>query len=184
VTLVAVQIFLFMEVGAGAIVLSVTLGVVALIHSRLSMSMAQVSREQLHILKDRMKFNIEAFSAIREVKTLGWEDVVVERNRRFRHQENAKNQQYFTLANAYDLLINLTPTLSVLFIFLLEVATARKSRLSPALVYTILSFVGMTYAPSKSLVSMMVGWRRAKSAFERIARFLQEAEDLEERTNF
>lgn len=83
-TILTVQIFLFREVGADGLILSVIIVVVGLIHSHLNTAMSLAANEKLSILKNRMKFNIEAFGAIREVKTLGWEDIVVEKNRAYR----------------------------------------------------------------------------------------------------
>ena len=100
----------------------------------------------------------------------------MDRNRKFRQLENVKNRWYFTLANLYDLLINLTPVLTVLIIFLLELLTRGTSRLDTVRVYTVLSFVGMTYGPSKSLLNVMVGWTNAKEAFSRLSSFIENAE--------
>lgn len=141
--------------------------------------MAEANSEKVAALKQRMKFNFEVFSAIREVKALGWEDVIMDRNRQFRQRENANNERYLTFSNVYDLMINLTPTLSVLLMFLLEFMTKGKLRLDPVRVFTVLSFVALTNGPAKSLLTVMVSWKNGADAFKRVASFLAEAEELD-----
>jgi len=65
VTLIAVQLFLFKEVGADGLVLLALFIIVAVVHSYLNRAMSRTTKEKLVIMKSRMKFNIEAFSAIR-----------------------------------------------------------------------------------------------------------------------
>lgn len=116
------------------------------------------------------------------MKTLGWEDLIINKNRQFREKENQANQRYYTLANIYDLVINLSPTLTVFIIFLIQLLVSTSSSFDTAQVYTVLSFVGMTYGPTKSLLNTIVVSLDGTAALRKIDHLLK-AEEIEEGFN-
>lgn len=88
------------------------------------------------------------------------------KNAEHRKIENYYNKKYFILANVYELVINLTPTLTVFLIFILKLLVDRD--FDTARIYTILSFVGMTYSPTKSLLNTIVLVLDGRDALRRL----------------
>ena len=83
----------------------------------------------------------------------------------------------------FDLTINVTPALTVLLVFLLKLMVENNPDLDTAQVYTVLAFVGMTFGPTKSLLTTIVGAMDGVAAIRRVEHFL-EAEEIGERSNF
>lgn len=90
------------------------------------------------------------------------------KNAEHRKIENYYNKKYFILANVYELVINLTPTLTVFLIFILKLLVDTDRDFDTARIYTILSFVGMTYSPTKSLLNTIVLVLDGRDALRRL----------------
>lgn len=116
----------------------------------------------------RISSNVELFTSIKEVKLLGWENLIIKKNRKFRGKENELNKKYFFLSNIYDMVINLTPALSVFLIFLLQMLLNGGKSFDTATVYSTLSFIGMTYSPTKSLLNVIITVINGKAAIMRL----------------
>lgn len=66
------------------------------------------------------------------------------------------------------MVINITPALSVFLIFLLQMILNGGNSFNTTNVYSTLSFIGMTYAPTKSLLSIIITVINGKAAIKRI----------------
>lgn len=120
VTLIVVQAFLVKEVGHYGWVLTGVLAIAGGVQVFLNKKMSSVRNRKLAVLSDRVNTNIELISSIREVKTLGWEQLIIDKNSGYRSQENKFNRTFFYLSNLFELIINITPAATVLLVFLLK----------------------------------------------------------------
>lgn len=82
--------------------------------------------------------------------------------------ENKYNKKYFILSNTFDLVIYMTPTVTVFLIFILKIIVEPDKTLEMTMVYTILSFVGMTYTPIRSLMATVVSTLDGVAAFKKL----------------
>lgn len=99
---------------------------------------------------------------------------MIDKNSKYRAIENVYNRKYFILSTVFDFVVHLTPTITVFLIFLLEAIDNQTNRFfDPTKVFTIISFVGMTYSPVKSLFTSVINAIDGSSAFKIIQQFLK-----------
>lgn len=175
-TLVLVQGFLLLKVGRAALVLIVVFLAVGLAQVALYKKMSKTRAFKMNLVCERIARYIELFSKIREVKLLGWEQLIIDQDKKYRPEVDQLNRAYFSYSNLFDLVINLTPTLVVSSLLLTQSFQDSRFRFDMGDVYSILAFAGLTYGPAKNLLSSITSATDGFSSLKNIEKLLGKEE--------
>jgi len=171
-TLLLVQIFLLHKVGTVALVLLVVFLAIGLAQIVLHKKMSMTRGAKMTLVCERIARYIELFSRIREIKLLGWQQLIIDQDKHYRPRVDSLNHKYFTYSNLFDLVINLTPTLVVSSLLITQFIQDNRFRFDIREVYSVLAFAGLTYGPAKTLLHSVTGTFDGYSSLHNISNLL------------
>jgi hypothetical protein len=99
--------------------------------------------------------------SIRDLKLLGWEQLLVNKNIEFRKEEIHLLRDFYLFVNIWDLVISLAPMIILLFVQVWKKFDAGSNLDTPS-VYLVLSYIGLLYIPSKLFLLALVKGLEAK----------------------
>lgn len=175
-TLVLAVVFVFIQVGAYGAVLPVVVLLSLLAQIVIYQKVARLVMKKLKHYNDRLICNLEMLSSYKQLKSLGWEELLSIKNRQFRQLENKYNLKAYLFNSIYTFLVSFVPPLSILLIFVIDLAVEGHSKFATVNVFTIISFVGLISSPLNNLPSTVALLFEAIEACHRIDHLLQ-AED-------
>jgi ABC-type multidrug transport system fused ATPase/permease subunit len=154
--LITTQVFLFVEAGKYGFIM---LGVVILslfFQILICWRVAVLGVVKLSYYQKRITFNIEAFSGLKQLKSLGWEELLTLRNQEMRKPENYYNKKCFLYNSIYNFIVGFVPPLIIFLILVIDLARSPTGSLSTTYIYTLISYIGLIYGPINSLPSTIV----------------------------
>lgn len=161
--IITAQIFLFIEVGKyGLIMTAIVLASLALQYALCSWT-AQLEVNKLSYYQQRIIVNIELLEGIKQLKCLGWEELMRMRNQELRAYENPINCKIYLLNSLYTFVVGFVPTL-IMFLVLVT-----NKHMSDKQIYTMITYIGLIYGSINSLPPAVYSIWLAKEAFARLA---------------
>ena len=108
-TLIIAQVFLFTAAGKyGAIMIAIVVISLAF-QIYICWKVAMNVNGKLGHYQNRITSNIEMFSNLKQIKSMGWEDLLTKRNAELRKPENAYNKRIFIYNSIYNFLVSFAP---------------------------------------------------------------------------
>ena len=141
--LITTQVFLFVEAGKYGFIM---LGVVILslfFQILICWRVAVLGVVKLSYYQKRITFNIEAFSGLKQLKSLGWEELLTLRNQEMRKPENYYNKKCFLYNSIYNFIVGFVPPLIIFLILVIDLARSPTDSLSTTYIYTLISYIGL-----------------------------------------
>jgi hypothetical protein len=106
-------------------------------------------------------------TSIRDLKLLGWEDFLVNKNINYREKECKLSRSFYTLSNLFDLMVSMAPMIIVILTQMLKKLHSNTS-ITTAQLYLLLSYVSIVYSPSKAFLSSFVKGLTAMQSLKKI----------------
>lgn len=154
--LITAQVFLSVKSGKyGVIMLAVVL-LSFCFQMLICWRVAKLSLLKLSHYQKRVAFNIEAFSGLKQLKSMGWEGLLTRHNREMRKSENFYNKQCFLFNSLYNFIVGYAPPLIMFSILVIDLAQSDTSELNTTYIYTLISYIGLIYGSINSLPSTIV----------------------------
>jgi ABC-type bacteriocin/lantibiotic exporter with double-glycine peptidase domain len=127
-TLIMAQIFVCIEVGAYGICLILTILFSLILQLLIDRHVAKLTLRKLKYYSDRLTCNLEMLSSLKQIKSLGWEELISLKNREYRRIENRYNFKSFIYNSLYTFIVNFAPPLSIFLIFVIDIAISGQSK--------------------------------------------------------
>lgn len=121
-TLIMAQIFVCIEVGAYGLCLILVILFSLVLQLLIDRHVAKLTLRKLKYYSERLTCNLEMFSSLKQLKSLGWEELVTLKNTQYRKIENRYNLKCYLYNSFYSFIVNFAPPLSVLLIFAIDIA--------------------------------------------------------------
>lgn len=173
-TLILAQVFIYFETGVYGTVLTGTIAFSLILLIFLSYRIAKYGLKKFGHYNRRLTFNLEAMLQLKQIKSLGWEDLIASKNREFRQPENKNNKKAYFLVSIYNFIVNFSPPLVLLVIFLLNLSIPTNS-FKTTHVYTVITYTYLIVGPLGSLPTSISYFLQALASCRRIAHFLLSA---------
>ena len=175
-TIILAQVFLYIRLGAigmillPVIILSLTFQI--LINHR----KAQINHEKLPFYHDRLAMNIAFYDRLGEIKSMGWEEVMMRKNKEARGIENKKHLAFFIYQNIYLFTVAFIPTLLMTFFLLAAESSNQLNTTSPRRAYTVYTYIIMIELPLRSFPYAVVNIFQAINAAKHLFNFFSAEE--------
>jgi len=170
-TLIVTQIFLYIDAGGYGAALSAIIVLSLILLIFLSYRIAKLGLRKMENYNQRMTFNLEVMAQLKQVKGMGWEDLIAMKNRELRQPENIYNKKAYTLVSLYNFVVNFSPPLVLLIIFLFNLIFSTQSSFETE-IYTIVTYINLITGPLGSLPQSIIYGVHAIASSRRIDHFL------------
>lgn len=167
-TLITSQVFLYTEVGKYAPFMTGVIIVCLAVQIYIDWLVAKFTITKLNLYQERVTFNIEMLSGYQQLKSLGWEEFVNQKNKEIRKKENKYNRRIFFLNSLYIFIVMFAPPLIVFLVLMVALAGDGKSDFLTKHVYTIIAYVGLIYGPLAQLPAAIVAGMQCIASCKRI----------------
>ncbi len=119
-----------------------------------------------------MTFNLEIMTQLKQLKGMGWEDLIAIKNREYRKPENIYIKKAYILVSLYNFVVNFSPPLVLLIIFLIDIITNSKTSFETTQIYTIVTYINLITSPLASLPQSIIYCVQAIASSRRIEHLL------------
>lgn len=155
-TLITTQVFLFIDTGKYGLIMTGVILASLIFQVCICWRVAKLGVSKLGHFQNRIASNIEFFSNLKQIKSLGWEDLIAKQNKEMRKSENYYNQRIFLYNSIYNFIVSFAPTLTIFLILVIHLAANRHSPFTTTYIYTLISYIGLIYGPINSLPSTII----------------------------
>lgn len=178
-TLILAQIFLFIETGVYGLIMTGVVIVSIVFQIFICRRVAINSIKKFNHFQDRISANIEMFSCLKQIKSLGWEEIITTRNQKLRANENRYNRKIFLYQSLYGFVVSFAPALTIFLVLAIDLAVKGTSQFEATHVFILISYISLIYGPLNNLPSAIVASLQTHTSARRMDK-LFEMEEMEE----
>lgn len=147
-----------------------------LIQIVISVRMTRLNIRKQEYYQERLAQNMNFYSQLDDIKSLGWERVVIERNKIMRAQENRLHKLFYFYLNIYTSILLFAPSLTMLFYILLKFGEGGLHTLSARNAFTVYNYINQTNTPMANLPTTVRNCLNAYGAMNRLNNFFNAEE--------
>lgn len=178
-TLIMAQIFLFIETGLYGFIMTGVVIVSIIFQVFICKRVAVNSIKKFNHFQDRISANIEMFSCLKQIKSLGWEEIISERNKKLRANENKYNRKIFLYQSIYGFIVSFAPALTIFLVLAIDLGVKGTSAFQQTHVFVMISYISLIYGPLNNLPSAIVASLQTHASARRMDKLL-EMEEMKE----
>jgi hypothetical protein len=140
-TIVLSQIFLCVRIGSIGMILTPCMVIAFCLQILINFRKSEINQEKLYKYQERLAMNIDFYDKFGEIKAMGWENIMLRKNKEARRLENKKHVLFFSIHNIYLFSVAFIPSLIMIFFILAAYGMNQMNAQTPRRAYTVYTYV-------------------------------------------